>query len=67
MSFSDINVEQRTKQVKALRSFLACSLIGSVALHIGLLASGIGSFLTRVPEEEEPIELAIGRILQLKN
>lgn len=59
MSFSDINVEQRSKEVEALRSFLAYSLIGSVALHIGLLSSGMGSFLTRVPGEEEPIELAI--------
>ncbi|MBH8562107.1 energy transducer TonB [Nostoc sp. CENA67] len=59
MSFSDINVEQRSKEVEALRSFLAYSLIGSLVLHIGLLASGIGGFLTRVPGEEEPMELAI--------
>lgn len=59
MSFSDINVEQRSKEIEALRPFLAYSLIGSLVLHIGLLASGIGSLLTRVPAEEEPIELAI--------
>lgn len=60
MSFSGITGEQRSKEVEALKSFLTYSLIGSLALHIGALSSGIGNFLTRVPElEEEPIELAI--------
>ncbi|MBE9035017.1 energy transducer TonB [aff. Roholtiella sp. LEGE 12411] len=60
MSFSGITVEQRSKEVQALKSFLTYSLIGSLALHIGALSSGIGNFLTRVPQlEEEPIELAI--------
>ncbi|MBW4423143.1 MAG: energy transducer TonB [Nostoc desertorum CM1-VF14] len=60
MSFSGINVEQRSKEVEALKSFLTYSLIGSLALHIGLLSSGISNYLTRVPTaEEEPIELAI--------
>ncbi|NDJ25113.1 TonB family protein [Nostoc sp. B(2019)] len=60
MSFSGITVEQRSKEVEALKSFLTYSLIGSLALHIGALSSGIGNYLTRVPElEEEPIELAI--------
>ena len=60
MSFSGINVEQRSKEVEALKSFLTYSLIGSLALHIGLLSSGISNYLTRVPTgEEEPIEVAM--------
>jgi len=60
MTFSGYNVEQRSKEVKALQSFLTYSFIGSMALHIALLASGLGNFLTRVPQvEEEPIEIAI--------
>ncbi|ABA21913.1 outer membrane transport energization protein TonB [Trichormus variabilis ATCC 29413] len=60
MTFSGYNVEQRSKEVKALQSFLTYSFIGSMALHIGLLASGLGNFLARIPQvEEEPIEIAI--------
>ncbi|MCW5313487.1 TonB family protein [Nostoc sp. KVJ3] len=60
MSFSGITVEQRSKEVEALKSFLTYSLIGSLALHIGVLSSGIGNYLTRVPTgEDEPIEVAI--------
>ncbi|MHC5723464.1 MAG: energy transducer TonB, partial [Nostoc sp.] len=60
MSFSGTTVEQRSKEVEALKSFLTYSLIGSLALHIGVLSSGIGNYLTRVsPPEEEPIEVAI--------
>ncbi|HYX14045.1 MAG TPA: TonB family protein [Nostoc sp.] len=60
MSFSGITVEQRSKEVEALKSFLTYSLIGSLALHIGVLSSGISNYLTRVPTgEEEPIELAM--------
>ncbi|MFN6479876.1 TonB family protein [Nostoc sp. DedQUE07] len=60
MSFSGITVEQRSKEVEALKSFLTYSLIGSLALHIGVLSSGISNYLTRVPTgEEEPIELAL--------
>jgi TonB family protein len=60
MGFSGITVEQRSKEVEALKSFLTYSLIGSLALHIGVLSSGIGNYLTRVPkEEEDAIELAI--------
>ncbi|MCC5649434.1 energy transducer TonB [Nostoc sp. XA013] len=60
MSFSGITVKQRSKEVEALKSFLTYSLIGSLALHIGVLSSGIGNYLTRMPkEEDEAIELAI--------
>ncbi|MEH2287228.1 energy transducer TonB [Nostoc sp.] len=60
MSFSGTTVDQRSKEVEALKSFLTYSLIGSLALHIGVLSSGIGNYLIRVPTgEEEPIEVAI--------
>ncbi|MBE9007613.1 energy transducer TonB [Fortiea sp. LEGE XX443] len=59
MSFSSIAVEQRSKEAQALKLFLGYSLVGSLALHIVLLASGIGNFLARVPTEEEPIEILI--------
>ncbi|MBW4643435.1 MAG: energy transducer TonB [Goleter apudmare HA4340-LM2] len=60
MSFSDIAVAQRSKEAVAVKTFLIYSLTGSLALHIGILSSGIVNFLSRVPEqEEEPIELAI--------
>ncbi|MEH2284596.1 MAG: TonB family protein [Nostoc sp.] len=60
MSFSGTTVEQRSKEIGALKSFLTYSLIGSLALHIGVLSSGIGNYLTRVPTgEDEPIEVAI--------
>ncbi|TAF06175.1 MAG: energy transducer TonB [Nostocales cyanobacterium] len=56
MSFSSTAIEQREKELKTLTTFLTYSLIGSLAIHIGLLASGIGSLLTKVPEEE-PVEI----------
>lgn len=60
MGLSSIATEQREKEVEALKSFLACSLIGSLALHIGVLTFGIGNFLNKVPEiADEPIEVAI--------
>ncbi|WP_392534338.1 TonB family protein [Nostoc sp. C117] len=60
MSFSGITVKQRSKEVEALKSFLAYSLIGSLALHFGVLSSGLGNYLTRTPEDnDEPVELAI--------
>ncbi len=60
MSFSSIAVAQREKEAEALRSFLTFSLVGSLILHVAVLASGITNLLTRVPElEEEPIELTL--------
>ncbi|OUL29254.1 hypothetical protein BV372_23725 [Nostoc sp. T09] len=60
MSFSSIAVAQREKEAEALKPFLAFSLVGSLILHIGVLASGITNLLTRVPElEKEPIELTL--------
>ena len=60
MSLSSIAAEQREKEVEALKSLLAYSLIGSLALHIGVLTFGSGNFLNKVPEiADEPIEVAI--------
>ena len=60
MSLSRLAVEQREKEAKTLNSFLAFSLIGSLALHTGVLSLGIGKFLSKAPEvENEPIEIAI--------
>lgn len=60
MALSSIATEQREKEVEALKSFLAYSFIGSLALHIGVLTFGIGNFLNRIPEiTDEPIEVAI--------
>lgn len=60
MSLSSIAVEQREKEAKSLNAFLAFSLIGSLALHIGVLSLGIGKFLSKAPEiKNEPIEIAI--------
>ena len=60
MSFSNTAFNQREKESKALRSFLTLSLIGSLGIHVGVLASGIGNYLTRAPEvSEDPIEFAV--------
>lgn len=60
MGLSSIAVQQREKEVESLRSFLAFSLIGSLALHIGVLASGIGNFLSRTPElGDKPMEVVV--------
>ncbi|MFB2769443.1 TonB family protein [Pelatocladus sp. BLCC-F211] len=59
MSFSSIAVQQREKEAKALKSFLVFSFIGSLMLHIGVLASGIGNLFDKLPSEEEPIEFTI--------
>ncbi len=60
MSLLSIAVEQREKEAQTLNSFLAFSLIGSLALHAGVLGLGIGKFLSKAPEiENEPLEIAI--------
>jgi TonB family protein len=60
MSLSSVAVAQREKEAKSLNAFLLFSLIGSLALHIGVLSLGVGKFLSKAPEvEKEPIEVAI--------
>jgi len=60
MSLSSIAVEQREKEAKKLKSFLAFSLISSLALHIGVLSLGIGNFTKKTAEvKDEPLEIEI--------
>lgn len=61
MSFSSTALIERHRESKALRIFLACSLLGSLIFHLVLLASGIGKYLlNRVPEvEDEPVEITL--------
>jgi TonB family protein len=59
MSFSNTAKEQREKEAKSVKSFLTVSVIGSLAVHIGVLASGLGNLLSVAPqiEEDNPIEI----------
>ncbi len=60
MTFSGIAVEQRSKEAEAIKSFLIYSLIGSLALHVGVLSLGIFNLGKIMPEvEDEPIEVTI--------
>jgi TonB family protein len=60
MSFSGTAVEQREQELKTIKTFLVYSLLGSLALHISLLVSGLGNLLLKVPEiAEEPLEVTI--------
>ena len=60
MSLSSVTIEQREKETEALKTFLFFSFIGSLVLHIGLLALAINNFFHRVPEvKEEAIEVTI--------
>ncbi|QSV61795.1 MAG: energy transducer TonB [Dolichospermum sp. DL01] len=60
MEFSSVTIEQREKEAEALKTFLFFSLIGSLVLHIGILALAINKFFLKFPEvREEPIQVTI--------
>lgn len=60
MGFSSVAIEKRQKEAEARRSFLILSLIGSLALHVAVLAFGINNLLNRTPEiKEEPLEITL--------
>ena len=61
MSFANTVLQQRERESKALRIFLACSLAGSLIFHLALLASGITKYLlNREPSiEDEPFEITL--------
>lgn len=60
MSLSSIAVEQREREAKKLKSFLAFGIIGSLALHIGVLSMNIGNLTKKVTEaKDEPLEIEI--------
>jgi outer membrane biosynthesis protein TonB len=61
MSFSSTDLEQREDELKTRTTFLTYSFIGSLTLHIGLLASAIRNLLTKVPQEE-PVEITFVKI-----
>lgn len=53
-------LEHREKESRALRTFLTFSLVGSLGLHIGVLASGIANLVMRAKQiEDKPIELIV--------
>ena len=58
MRVSGIAIKQRETEAKALKLFVASSLIGSLFFHVGLLASGVLNMNVQVPEaENRQIEL----------
>ncbi|MHC5863147.1 MAG: hypothetical protein ACYTXK_40435, partial [Nostoc sp.] len=63
MSLSETVLKSREKEAATLKSFIAFSLIGSFALHIGVLVLAIfaiNSLLVKVPlSKNEPIEVTI--------
>lgn len=61
MDFSSTAIQWREKETKKLCSFIAYSLLGSVVLHLGVLAFGVANFLKmKMPEvDKEPIEVTI--------
>ncbi len=60
MSLSSFCIEQREKETKQLKAFLAFSVMGSALLHGALLVLGATIPWERVLEPEaEPIEIAI--------
>lgn len=60
MSFSSMTLEYRDKQDQFQKYFLIYSLIASLALHVGVLAFGLGNLLISFPKvEDEPIEVTI--------
>lgn len=60
MNFSSVAIQQRQKEAKVLKSFLAFSLIGFLALHVAVLTFGIGTLSNEAPKiEEEPVEVVV--------
>ncbi len=63
MSLSETVLKSREKEAATLKSFIAFSLIGSFALHIGVLVLAIfavNSLLVKAPlSKNEPIEVTI--------
>ncbi len=62
MSLSLTSLQQREAETKALKKFLAFSLVGSLVLHgAAIIALSLNNFLSSrvLPEEEELIELTV--------
>ncbi|NMF65963.1 energy transducer TonB [Brasilonema octagenarum] len=60
-AFSGTAIEQRGKEERALKAFLAFSVIASLGIHASVLASGIVNNILNLGQEidKEPIEVAI--------
>src|SRR6476646_4338278 len=60
MSLSVTSAEQREREVKALKTFLSFSLLGSMALHIAVLALGVSHFWQRPSAADaNPMEMIV--------
>lgn len=60
MGSDNIAIQQREKEARSLKTLLACSLVGSLALHVGLLYAGIDKLWQRnFTQKEKPIEVVI--------
>ncbi|AFY87403.1 MAG: hypothetical protein CLLPBCKN_004517 [Chroococcidiopsis cubana SAG 39.79] len=60
MGSDNVAIQQREKEARSLKTLLACSLVGSVALHVGLLYAGIDKLWQRnFTQPPKPIEVVI--------
>jgi periplasmic protein TonB len=60
MGSDNIAIQQREKEARSLRALLACSMVGSIALHVGLLYAGIDKLWQRsFTQPPKPIEVVI--------
>ncbi|MDV2997134.1 MAG: hypothetical protein N4J56_006839 [Chroococcidiopsis sp. SAG 2025] len=59
MGSDNIAIQQREKEARSLKTLLACSLVGSLALHVGLLYAGIDKLWQRNSTQPKPIEVVI--------
>ncbi|NHC34367.1 energy transducer TonB [Scytonema millei] len=59
MGSDNIAIQQREKEARSLKTLLACSLVGSIALHVGLLYAGIDKLWQRNFTQPKPIEVVI--------
>lgn len=60
MGSDNIAIQQREKEARSLKTLLAYSLVGSLALHVGLLYAGIDKLWQRnFTQKEKPIEVVI--------
>lgn len=60
MGSDNIAIQQREKEARSLKTLLACSMVGSIALHFGLLYAGIDRLWQRsFTPPPKPIEVVI--------
>ena len=61
MGSDNTAIQQREKEARSLKALLACSLVGSIALHVGLLYTGIDRLLwqRKFTQPPKPIEVVV--------